>query len=123
MKTRHEEFHTIPGEKIHPECLSIEKDRVFVSYDPISKEIRTATRWFWSAFKTNVWVAKLVHPISPVPKKGRRLRFTMWHNAVPVKIELKIKGSWETIYELNELPYGLKCLAGCYTKGGTSNES
>lgn len=101
-------------EKIHTECLNAIDDRVFVSYDPESREIRTATKEFLRRYKSHIWVVKLLQPLFPVPRRGQRLRFTMWHHSFPVKIEAKVKSDWETIYELDDLPYGHKCLAGCY---------
>ncbi len=101
------------SEKIHTECLSVDNDRVFVSY--ADGVIRTATKEFYRRYKDSIWAAKLFKPLafgSLTP--GQRLRVTNWHGGLPVKIEAKVKRHWEIIYEIDELPEGITCLAGCY---------
>jgi len=99
------------GEEINPKCLSINNDLVFVSYrDGV---IRTASKDFYRRFKDSSMVAKLVKPLSAIPTTGQKIRITNWHNGLPVKIEAFIGKHRETIYEIDELPDGLTCLAGC----------
>jgi hypothetical protein len=102
-------------EEIHTECLDV-TDRVFVSYDPAKMEIRTATKHFWRRYESHIWVARLIQPLISVPKPGSTIRVTDWHGGLPVKIEAEGEGPWEVIYEIDRLPPGLHCLAGCYKK-------
>jgi hypothetical protein len=109
------------GDKIDPACLSVEDDRVFVSFQ--NMQIRTATQRFWRCYHDGVWVASLPFELSKIPRKGQRLRITNWHHGMPVKIEMyhKKDKNWETLFERNELPEGLHCLADCASKHSMRN--
>jgi len=106
------------GNKINPACLSVEDNRVFVSFE--DGILRTATRKFWRTYHTGAWCVQLGDKLSKMPRKGQQLRVTNWHHGVPVKIEAKYMGIWKTIFERKELPDNLHCLAHC---GESSEES
>lgn len=98
------------GEKIKKECLSEPITRVFVSYD--GKILRTASHEFWRKYHDSSWVVALPDAIAlNYLKTGQTLRITNWHGGMPVKIEVREEGRWRLIFERNELPEGLKCLA------------
>jgi len=102
------------GDKINSACLSIEDDRVFVSFK--DGVLRTATGKFWRTYRTGMFVVKLESGLSKVPRRAQQLRITNWHHKMPVKIEAKGKGIWETIFERSELPDNIHCLANCGSK-------
>lgn len=102
------------GEKINSACLSVDSERVFVSF--VDGVLRTATRCFYRQYKDSMWACTLEGTLSEMPKKGQRLRITNWHHGLPVKIEIKEGKTWETIYERDELPEGIHCLANCAGK-------
>jgi len=99
------------GEKIKKECLSKPITRVFVSYN--GKVLRTAEREFWRKYHDSCWVVALPDAIALNDLKiGQTLRITNWHDGMPVKIEVREEdGRWRLIFERDELPEGLKCLA------------
>lgn len=93
--------------KVKEECLSIDANRVFVDYE--DGIIKTATPGFFRRYKTHIWVAKLTKPLLAIPKQGQRLRMTLFHRAIPIKVEIKEGRAWKLIYESNEVP---TCRAG-----------
>ena len=102
------------GEKIHPECLSVDEDSVFVNFT--DGAIGTASKEYYRRWKDSSVVARLLKPLSFIPAPGQRLRKTNFHFGLPVKIEARVEKHWQTIYEIDELPEGFTCLAGCYIK-------
>ncbi len=97
---------------IDPVCLSVDSDRVFVGFE--GGVFKTATRDFYRRYRSDVWRCGLSAELfSRIPKRGQGIRITNWHNAVPVKIEIKNRRGWETIFQRDELPGELTCLAGC----------
>ncbi len=112
MKCHNTNCTGVPTIGINSACLSVHSDRVFVGFE--EGVFKTATSGFYRRHWGEIWCCELSDNLfSNIPKRGQGIRITNWHGAVPVKIEMKNKRGWTTIFQRDELPEGLACLAGC----------
>ena len=87
-------------------CLTVDNDRVFVSYDN-DHEFRTAPRAYFQRHHDSVFASSL-QGLKDLPEKGAQLRITLWHGGIPVKIEVLVGRKWKVLFERKNLP---ECLS------------